>query len=43
MRIFGGEKIKSMMEMLKVPEDQPIQNKMVSSAIESAQGKIERI
>jgi len=41
MRIFGGEKIKSMMEMLKVPEDQPIQNKMVSSAIESAQGKIE--
>jgi len=30
-----------MMEMLKVPEDQPIQNKMVSSAIESAQGKIE--
>ena len=41
MRIFGGEKIKSMMEMLKVPEDQPIQNKMISSAIESAQGKIE--
>jgi len=41
MRIFGGEKIKSMMDALKVPEDQPIQNKMVSSAIESAQGKIE--
>ena len=41
MRIFGGDKIKSMMEMLKVPEDQPIQNKMISNAIESAQGKIE--
>ena len=41
MRIFGGDKIKSMMEMLKVPEDQPIGNKLVSKAIESAQGKIE--
>ena len=41
MRIFGGDKVKSMMEMLKVPEDQPITNKMVSGAIESAQSKIE--
>ncbi|MFH1551549.1 MAG: SEC-C metal-binding domain-containing protein, partial [bacterium] len=41
MRIFGGDRIKSMMEMLKMPEDQPIENKMVSRAIESAQGKIE--
>ncbi|MBU1291894.1 preprotein translocase subunit SecA, partial [Patescibacteria group bacterium] len=41
MRIFGGDRIKSMMEMLKIPEDQPIENKMVSKAIESAQGKIE--
>jgi len=41
MRIFGGDKVKSMMEMLKVPEDQPIGNKLVSKAIESAQGKIE--
>lgn len=41
MRIFGGDKVKSMMEMLKVPEDQPIENKMVSRGIESAQGKIE--
>jgi len=41
MRIFGGDKIKSMMDMLKVPEDQPIENKMVSRAIESAQEKIE--
>ena len=41
MRIFGGDRVKSMMEMLKMPEDQPIENKMVSRAIESAQGKIE--
>jgi len=41
MRIFGGERVKSMMEMLKVPEDQPIENKLISKAIESAQAKIE--
>jgi len=41
MRIFGGDKVKSMLEMMKIPDDQPITNKMVSRAIESAQGKIE--
>ena len=41
MRIFGGDRVKSMMEMLKVPEDQPIENKLISKAIESAQTKIE--
>ena len=41
MRIFGGDKVKSMMEMMKVPEDQPIENKIVSKAIGSAQAKIE--
>ena len=41
MRIFGGDRVKSMMEMMKVPEDQPIENKMVSKAISSAQAKIE--
>jgi len=41
MRIFGGEKIKSLMTMLKIPEDQPIEAKMISGAIESAQSKIE--
>ncbi len=41
MRIFGSERIKKMMEILKVPEDQPIENKMISRAIESAQAKIE--
>ncbi len=41
MRIFAPERIKRMMEILKVPEDQPIENKMISRAIESAQAKIE--
>jgi preprotein translocase subunit SecA len=41
MRIFGGDKIKSLMNALKIPEDEPIQAGMISSAIESAQEKIE--
>jgi preprotein translocase subunit SecA len=41
MRIFGSERIKNMMGTFGVPEDQPIENKLVSKAIESAQGKIE--
>ncbi|TSC53195.1 MAG: preprotein translocase subunit SecA [Parcubacteria group bacterium LiPW_39] len=41
MRIFAPDKIKRMMEILQVPEDQPIENKMISRAIESAQAKIE--
>ena len=41
MRIFGGDKIKSLMTALKVPEDEPIQAGMISGAIESAQSKIE--
>lgn len=41
MRIFGGEKIISLMGLLKIPEDQPIEAKMISGAIESAQSKIE--
>jgi len=41
MRIFGGDRVKSMMEMLKVPEDQPIENRLISKAIESAQARIE--
>ena len=41
MRIFGGDRVKSMMEMLKVPEDQPIENRLISKAIESAQARID--
>ena len=41
MRIFGGERIKNLMSMLKIPEDEPIEARMISGAIESAQSKIE--
>jgi preprotein translocase subunit SecA len=41
LRIFGGERIASMMNYLKVPEDQAIEANMISGVIESAQGKIE--
>ncbi len=41
MRLFGGDRLKSMMERLNVPEDVPLENRMVSRAIESAQKKVE--
>ncbi len=41
MRVFGGDRIKSILETLKVPEDEPIEAKMISRAIESAQAKVE--
>jgi preprotein translocase subunit SecA len=40
-RIFGGDRIKGLMERFNIPEDVPIENGMISSSIESAQGKIE--
>jgi len=41
MRIFGSDKIKSLMGKFGVPEDQPIETKIISRALESAQAKIE--
>jgi preprotein translocase subunit SecA len=41
MRIFGGDRMKSLMQTLKVPADMPIENKMISNSIESAQKKVE--
>jgi preprotein translocase subunit SecA len=41
MRIFGPERIKSMMDVLKVPADMPIENRLISNGIESAQKKVE--
>lgn len=41
MRIFGSERIRSMMERLGVPDDMPIENRMVSKALETAQRKVE--
>ncbi|MBI4119431.1 MAG: preprotein translocase subunit SecA [Parcubacteria group bacterium] len=41
MRIFGGDRLKNLMESLNVPEDMPIQSKIVSGAIVQAQSKVE--
>ncbi len=41
MRLFGGEQISRIMEMLKIPEDQPIEHGMVSRVIEGSQSKVE--
>jgi preprotein translocase subunit SecA len=41
MRIFGGDRMKNIMTALKLPEDQPIEHKMISRAIEGAQKKVE--
>ena len=41
MRLFGGERMHSLMETLNVSEDQPIDNRMLSNTIESAQKRVE--
>ena len=41
MRLFGGERINSMMDSLKIDENTPIENRILSNTIESAQRKIE--
>jgi len=41
MRIFGGERIASIMDRLNVDEDTPIENRIISRSLESAQKKVE--
>jgi len=41
MRLFGSERIMGMMEALGLEEDMPIERKMLSNAIESAQRRVE--
>lgn len=41
MRIFGGDQVARVMGFLKMPEDTPIENGLVSKAIEGAQKKVE--
>ncbi len=41
MRLFGGDRITGLMDTLGIDEDMPIDNKLVSNAIESAQKKVE--
>jgi preprotein translocase subunit SecA len=41
MRVFGSDKIKTMMGRFGIPEDQPIENSFIGKTLESAQAKIE--
>ena len=41
MRLFGGERVQNLMNTMGVEEDMPIENKMISNSIESAQKKLE--
>lgn len=41
MRVFGGERIKNLMGTFGIPEDQPIENSMISKQLEAAQSRIE--
>ena len=41
MRIFGGERVQNMMTTLGIEEDMPIENKLITNTIESAQKKLE--
>ncbi len=41
LRLFGGDRLKSFMDKLKIPEGEPIESSMVSKAIENAQKRVE--
>ena len=41
MRLFGGDRITNMMDSLKIDENMPIENRILTSTIENAQSKIE--
>jgi len=41
LRIFGGERISSIMERIGIEEDQPIEHRLISKAIENAQKRVE--
>ena len=41
LRIFAGERLKAIMERLKMPEGEPIEHPLVSRSLESAQRKVE--
>ena len=41
MRLFGGERIQNMMNMIGADDDMPIEAKILTNSIESAQAKVE--
>ncbi|MCS6813244.1 MAG: preprotein translocase subunit SecA, partial [Cyanobacteria bacterium] len=41
LRIFGGDRVKSLMTLFQVDEDMPIESRMLTSSLENAQKKVE--
>ncbi len=41
LRLFGGERVGKLMEMLKIPEGEPIESRMVTKALQNAQKRVE--
>jgi preprotein translocase subunit SecA len=41
MRLFAGDKIKFIVETLQLPEDEPLEHKILTKTIETAQGRVE--
>ena len=41
LRLFGGERVTTIMNTLRTPEDMPIESKMISNVIESSQKRVE--
>lgn len=41
MRLFAGDKVKSIIETLKMPEDEPLEAGMLTRTIETAQSRVE--
>lgn len=41
MRLFGGDRVQSMMDALKIDENETIENRFLTNAIENAQKKVE--
>jgi preprotein translocase subunit SecA len=41
MRLFGGDRVTNLMERMKIDEDTPIENKMLTKAIEQSQTTVE--
>ena len=41
LRIFGGDRVKKLMEFMKIPEGEPIESSIVSKSLEGAQERVE--
>ena len=41
MRIFGGDRMKSVMQALRLPPEMPIENKIITKSLEGAQKRVE--